>query len=74
MSTPEPDMAAWLDWRAKAVAALGSFLWLGNNLHNSGTETFRELYRAALEDAETAYEAGQVLAERLPGHSGGVKV
>ena len=41
-----------------AIKALGSFIWLGNNLHNSGTDTFREMYRAALADARTAYEAG----------------
>jgi hypothetical protein len=40
-----------------AHAALGSFIWLGNNLHNSDTDTFREMYMACLSDAVTAYNA-----------------
>jgi hypothetical protein len=42
---------------SEAHAALGSFIWLGNNLHNSDTATFREMYRACLSDAVTAYNA-----------------
>lgn len=40
-----------------AHKALGSFIWLGNNLHNAGTPTFRDMYRACLEDAVAAYNA-----------------
>jgi len=39
---------------AKMIHAINSFRWLGNNLHNSGTDTFRRLYDAALEDARDA--------------------
>lgn len=41
----------------KTVEALGGFLWLGNNLHNSHTETFKEFYGHAMVDARPIYEA-----------------
>lgn len=58
------ELRAALD---KATRALGSFLWLGNNLHNADTDMFREMYRAALDDARTAYEAGAALAAQSDG-------
>lgn len=57
---PTTALRAALD---KATRALGGFLWLGNNLHNSDTETFRDMYRAALGDARDAYEARAALLE-----------
>lgn len=39
----------------EAAEAIGGFLWLGNNLHNSGTETFREMYGRAMLDARPVY-------------------
>jgi hypothetical protein len=43
------------DALADAQDAIGGFFWLGNNLHNAGTETFRELYVTAMADAKDAY-------------------
>lgn len=42
--------------REKLRAALGGFVWIGNNLHNikSDPERFRSFYEAALEDAREA--------------------
>jgi hypothetical protein len=55
----------YADGKAEAldvyVKALGSFIWLGNNLHNAGTDTFREMYEAALSDARRAYELGSAI-------------
>ncbi len=52
------DMTDDRDSALKAAhAALGSFIWLGNNLHNSDSDTFREMYMACLEDAVTAFNA-----------------
>lgn len=48
-----------------AHAALGSFIWLGNNLHNSDTDTFREMYMACLEDAVAAFNATAEEGERV---------
>lgn len=38
----------------RLVVALNGFKWLANNLHNSATETWRELFMAAIEDADKA--------------------
>jgi hypothetical protein len=46
---------ARLDQQVEALKrVIGDFRWLGNNLHNSDTERFREFYIAALEDARLA--------------------
>jgi hypothetical protein len=42
--------------------SVGDFLWLGNNLHNAGSDTFRRLYKSALPEARRAYDD----ADRLP--------
>ncbi len=48
----------------RAQEGLGSFLWLGNNLHNWDTPTFREMFVAALTDARRGYDDIAVLRAR----------
>lgn len=55
-----PDACGHEARLSSMTAALGSFLWLGNNLHNSDSGLFRELYTAAIGDARTAYNIGAV--------------
>ena len=40
----------------KILKALGSFIWLGNNVHNLFTEDFKEMFKASVEDAREAYQ------------------
>jgi len=37
------------------IKALGSFIWLGNNLHNYHTREFLEMLYDAIQDAREAY-------------------
>lgn len=48
------DTAQALARVAELEAALGDFVWLGNNLHNAGTLQFREFYEVSLSDARKA--------------------
>jgi hypothetical protein len=43
---------------AQAIEAIGSYLWLGNNLHNikAAPDQFREMYEAANQDGRAAYD------------------
>jgi hypothetical protein len=51
---------------ANLQRAIGSFLWLGNNLHNikASPDKFREFYEAALEDARPAYRMAELALKR----------
>jgi hypothetical protein len=51
-------------------AAIGGFLWLGNNLDNAGRDPlrFREFFDAALTDARKAYDAWKAAFPECPGH------
>jgi hypothetical protein len=41
--------------------AVGSFIYIGNNLHMSHTDFFKDLYNVALLDAKVAYDKAQEL-------------
>jgi hypothetical protein len=64
--TSDAEDAALRDALRVAIKALGSFLWLGNNLANAGSDVFSEMYIAALGDARAAYEAAAALSEPQP--------
>jgi len=52
--TPEERLEECARRESALRAALGDFVWLGNNLHNAGTLTFRQFYETALIDARAA--------------------
>jgi hypothetical protein len=61
---PPPEQPTTEQLR-RAVEALGGFLWMGKNLHNSGTETFRELYGHAMVDARAIYNELDALLDAV---------
>lgn len=57
LSEEEAELKGALE---KAMRGCGSLLWLANNMHNYGTEMFREFLEKAINDAREGYAAASV--------------
>lgn len=53
-----------------AIRACGSLKWLGNNMHQYGSDLFKELLQGAIEDADIAYNACKPVVDHFSARDG----